>query len=55
MFDLPYVTIENVLIENAHTLLVVNDNNFPYGGGRALKSDATEFIRIVLPNGLRAR
>jgi hypothetical protein len=55
VFDLPYVTIENVLIENAHTLVVVNDNNFPYGGGRALKSDATEFIRIVLPNGLRAR
>ena len=34
-----------------HTLLVVNDNNFPYGGGRALASDATEFLRISLPHG----
>jgi len=54
-FTLPYTTIEDVLVVDDHTLLVVNDNNFPYGGGRALKSDATEFIRIVLPNGLRAR
>jgi hypothetical protein len=30
-------------------LLVVNDNNFPYGGGRQLASDNTEFLRIRLP------
>ena len=48
---LPYVTIENVLLLNPHTLLVVNDNNFPYGGGRALASDDTEFLRIALPHG----
>jgi hypothetical protein len=50
-FTLPYVTIENVLLLNPHTLLVANDNNFPYGGGRALASDHTEFLRIALPNG----
>ncbi len=50
VFTLPYVTIENVLLLNPHTLLVVNDNNFPYGGGRALASDATEFLRITLPH-----
>ena len=50
-FTLPYVTIENVLLLNPHTLLVVNDNNFPYGGGRALASDDTEFLRIALPHG----
>ena len=49
MFTLPYVTIENVLVLNRRTLLVVNDNNFPYGGGRALASDNTEFLRITLP------
>ena len=51
VFTLPYVTIENVLLLDPHTLLVVNDNNFPYGGGRALASDATEFLRIALPHG----
>jgi hypothetical protein len=50
-FTLPYVTIENVLLLNPHTLLVANDNNFPYGGGRALASDRTEFLRITLPQG----
>jgi hypothetical protein len=50
-YSLPYVTIENVLLLNPHTLLVVNDNNFPYGGGRALASDDTEFLRIALPQG----
>lgn len=53
VFSLPYVTIENVLILDSHTLVVVNDNNFPYGGGRALAADATEFIRIQLPGALR--
>ncbi len=49
VFTFPYVTIENVLVLNARTLLVVNDNNFPYGGGRALASDNTEFLRIAIP------
>jgi hypothetical protein len=52
VFTLPYVTIENVLILDPRTLLVVNDNNFPYGGGRALASDPTEFLRIRLPVSL---
>jgi hypothetical protein len=52
VFTFPYVTIENVLILDARTLLVVNDNNFPYGGGRALASDNTEFLRIRLPVSL---
>ena len=52
VFTLPYVTIENVLVLDPHTPLVVNDNNFPYGGGRELASDDTEFLRIALPEGL---
>ena len=53
-FTFPYVTIENVLVLNPRTLLVVNDNNFPYGGGRELASDNTEFLRIRLPVSLIA-
>lgn len=53
VFTLPYVTIENVLVLDRRTLLVANDNNFPYGGGRALESDRTEFLRIRLPQPLK--
>ncbi|MES2717135.1 MAG: esterase-like activity of phytase family protein [Pseudomonadota bacterium] len=49
-FSFPYVTIEDVLILDSNTLLVVNDNNFPGGGGRNLLSDNTEFLRISLAN-----
>ena len=52
VFTFPYTTIENVLILDSRTLLVVNDNNFPYGGGRELASDNTEFLRIRLPVSL---
>ncbi|MBN8488511.1 MAG: esterase-like activity of phytase family protein [Burkholderiales bacterium] len=55
VFTLPYVTIENVLVMDERTLLVANDNNFPYGGGRELAADATEFLRIKLPVALKAR
>lgn len=51
-FTFPYTTIEDVLILDSRTLLVVNDNNFPYGGGRELASDNTEFLRIRLPVSL---
>ncbi|MEL7559646.1 esterase-like activity of phytase family protein [Stutzerimonas chloritidismutans] len=45
-FSFPYVTIESVLPLDSHTLLVANDNNFPYGGGRELNADVTEFLKI---------
>jgi hypothetical protein len=54
VFTFPYTTIENVLILDPRTLLVVNDNNFPYGGGREMASDNTEFLRIRLPVSLVA-
>ncbi|AKJ27389.1 esterase-like activity of phytase family protein [Caldimonas brevitalea] len=53
VYTMPYVTIEDVLVLNDHTLLVVNDNNFPYGGGREAAADNTEFVRISLPRSLR--
>jgi hypothetical protein len=55
LFTLPYVTIESVLVLDNRTLLIANDNNFPYGGGRTLQSDETEFIRVRLPAPLKCR
>ena len=49
VFTFPYVTIESVLILDANTLLVINDNNYPGTGGRLPGvSDPTEFLRISL-------
>ena len=48
LFTFPYVTIEDVLLLDANTLLVINDNNYPGTGGRNLGSDQTEFLRISL-------
>lgn len=47
-FTFPFVTVENLLLLDSQTLLVVNDNNFPGGGGRNLLSDNTEFLKISL-------
>ena len=52
VFTFPYVTIENLLLLDARTLLVANDNNFPYGGGRRAAADDTEFLRIRLAEPL---
>ncbi len=49
-FTFPFVTIEDVLILDANTLLVINDNNYPGTGGRNLLSDNTEFLKISLSN-----
>lgn len=52
-FDFPFVTIEDVLILDANTLLVINDNNYPGNGGRTrVGPDSTEFIRISLDTPL---
>lgn len=52
-FSFPYVTIEDVLIVDGTTLLVINDNNFPGGGGRELAADNTEFLQIRLAKPIR--
>ena len=48
VFTFPFVTIEGVLLLDANTLLVINDNNYPGTGGRNLGSDNTEFLKIHL-------
>ena len=50
VFTFPYVTIEDVLILDSNTIVIVNDNNFPGGGGRSFASDNTEFLKISLAN-----
>lgn len=51
-FTFPFVTVESVLVLDAHTLLVTNDNNYPGVGGRDFNSDNTEFLKIRLEQAL---
>jgi hypothetical protein len=54
IFRLPYITIENLLVMDARTLLVMNDNNYPATGGRGRDvKDATEMILVRLAAPLR--
>ena len=50
-FTFPFITPEAVWPEDLQTLVLVNDNNYPGGGGRAPagSKDASEFIRLRLP------
>ena len=48
VFTFPFVTIEDVLLLDANTLLVINDNNYPGGGGRGAFADNTEFLKLTL-------
>ncbi|MGM9490826.1 esterase-like activity of phytase family protein [Ideonella sp. YS5] len=48
VFTFPFVTIEDVLVLDAKTLLVINDNNYPGSSRDAGIPDPTEFLRIVL-------
>ncbi len=53
IFAFPFETIEDVIIENATTLTVLNDNNFPGSTGRNAKlADDNEIIQIRLPKAL---
>ncbi|WP_348228172.1 esterase-like activity of phytase family protein [Trichocoleus desertorum] len=52
-FTFPFVTIEDVLPIDANTLLVINDNNYPFSAGRTPgKPDDSEFILIKLDQPL---
>jgi hypothetical protein len=49
----PFVTIEDVEILDDHTIVVLNDNNFPGGGGRGVGvADANELIVIRVDRDL---
>jgi hypothetical protein len=47
VFTFPFVTIEDVLVLDNNTLLVINDNNFPFSSGRQFGvADNNELILI---------
>lgn len=47
---LPFVTIESVEPVGPDSVLIVNDNNFPFSAGRALdRADDTEFVLLRVP------
>ena len=48
VFSFPFVTIENVIVLDANTILVANDNNYPATGGRGAAKDNTEFLWLKL-------
>ncbi|MEL6350230.1 MAG: glycerophosphodiester phosphodiesterase family protein [Cyanobacteria bacterium J06627_28] len=54
-FDFPFVTIEDVLVLDEKTILVANDNNFPFSIGRDFTGeeiDNNEIIQIELAEPL---
>lgn len=52
-FSFPFVTIEAVAIIDAYTLIITNDNNYPFSKGRnPQQSDATEIIKLQLTKPL---
>ncbi|OKH25599.1 hypothetical protein NIES593_04500 [Hydrococcus rivularis NIES-593] len=51
-FTFPFVTIEDLLVIDENTLLVANDNNYPFSIGRPPEIDNTEIIQIKLPEPL---
>ena len=51
-FDFPFVTIEDVLVINENTILVANDNNYPFSVGRGPDIDNNEVILLELDKSL---
>ena len=55
VFDFPFVTIEDVLVLDEKTILVANDNNYPFSIGRDFTGEAidnNEIIQIELAEPL---
>ncbi|MCU0566714.1 MAG: esterase-like activity of phytase family protein, partial [Oculatellaceae cyanobacterium Prado106] len=51
-YRMPFVTIEDVLVINANTILVANDNNYPFSIGRPPAIDNNESVLIHLDTPL---
>ncbi|MEB3220111.1 MAG: glycerophosphodiester phosphodiesterase family protein [Nostocales cyanobacterium 94392] len=51
-FDFPFVTIEDVLVLDENTILVANDNNYPFSVGRGPDIDNNEVIVLELDEPL---
>ncbi|MFZ2990046.1 esterase-like activity of phytase family protein [Ideonella sp.] len=55
LFTFPFVTIEDVLVLDASTLLVMNDNNYPGSSKTAGVPDANEFLKLKLDRKLAVK
>jgi hypothetical protein len=51
-FDFPFETIEDVVVVDENTILVANDNNYPFSMGREADIDNNEIILIDLKEPL---
>jgi glycerophosphoryl diester phosphodiesterase len=51
-YKMPFVTIENILVIDATTILVGNDNNYPFSTGRTSGIDNNEIVQIGLDKPL---
>jgi len=52
VYTMPFVTIENVLVIDANTILVANDNNYPFSIGRPPEIDNNEIVLLELSQTL---
>ncbi len=52
-YRMPFVTIENVLVIDDRTILVANDNNFPFSIGRPPGIDNNEIVLLSLDTTLK--
>lgn len=52
-FSFPFISVEGLHIIDDRTLLIVNDNNYPFGSARRPgEPDGTEFIVVKVPESL---
>jgi glycerophosphoryl diester phosphodiesterase len=52
-FNFPFVTIEDVLVLDEDSILVANDNNYPFSIGRGPDIDNNEIIQLKLSHPLK--
>jgi glycerophosphoryl diester phosphodiesterase len=52
-YKMPFVTIEDVLVIDDRTILVANDNNYPFSLGRPPAIDNNEMVILSLDTTLR--
>lgn len=56
VYDMPFVTIENVDVVDATHIIIGNDNNLPFSAGRAVdKADDNEFSLLEVGEFLAAK
>lgn len=51
-YDMPFVTIEDVVVVDEDTILIANDNNYPFSQGRENDIDNNEVVLIDLEQSL---